>query len=138
MTIHGVGVDVGSVPRVAALIDRYGERFVGRWFNESELDDAHAGACRVASRFSAKEAVWKALRVDERTPVPWRQIIITACGERLTVRLAGELAATAEALGVGPLTVSATVCGDVSFAVAIAEKAVARECGEAPEKAEPQ
>ncbi|HSN11102.1 MAG TPA: 4'-phosphopantetheinyl transferase superfamily protein [Propionibacteriaceae bacterium] len=126
MSIHGVGVDVGSVPRVAALIDRYGERFVSRWFADCELVDAHAGACRVASRFSAKEAVWKALRIDERTPVPWRQIVITSCGDRLTVRLDGELAGTAAALGVGPLTVSATVCGDVAFAIAIAEKAEAQ------------
>jgi phosphopantetheinyl transferase (holo-ACP synthase) len=75
----------------------------------------------VASRFSAKEAVWKALRIDERTPVPWSQIIITSVGEGLMVRLDGELAGTAAALGIGQVTVSSTVCGELSFAVAIAE-----------------
>ncbi|MHB1010523.1 MAG: holo-ACP synthase [Propionibacteriaceae bacterium] len=123
MSVHGVGIDISSVRRVAALIDRYGERFVSRWFDESEFGDTRAGACRVASRFSAKEAVWKALRIDERTPIPWSQIIITPVEEGLTVRLDGELAGTAAALGIGPVTVSAAVCGDVAFAVAIAEKA---------------
>ncbi len=125
MSVHGVGIDVGSVSRAATLIERYGEHFIGRWFDESELGEGHFCATRVASGFSVKEAVWKALRIDEHSPLPWRQIIVThaAHGNGLTVRLDGELAITAAAMGIGPLRVSATVSGDLTVAVAIAEKA---------------
>ncbi|MBI4899921.1 MAG: 4'-phosphopantetheinyl transferase superfamily protein [Actinobacteria bacterium] len=125
MSIHGVGIDVGSIPRAAALIERFGEHFVGRWFDDAEMSDPRFRPSWVARELAAKEAVWKALRIDEHTAPPWRQIIITAdpCRNILTVRLEGELASTAAALGVGPILVSATVSGDLAVALAIAERA---------------
>jgi holo-[acyl-carrier-protein] synthase len=125
MSIHGVGIDVGSIPRAAALIERFGEHFVGRWFDEAEISEAQFRPSWVASELAAKEAVWKALRIDERRPLPWRQIIITRepCRTTLTVRLGGELAGTAAVLGIGRVLVSATVSGDLAVALAIAERA---------------
>lgn len=110
---------------MAGLVERYGERFIGRWFDASELAE---GGCSVpsqlASRFAAKEAVWKALRIDGGTSLPWRQILITSAapGSRLSVRLEGELGSTAAALGIGPISVTATVHGDMVVAIALAEQ----------------
>lgn len=37
MTVHGVGIDIVCLPRIRALVDRYGEQFENRWFDPSEL-----------------------------------------------------------------------------------------------------
>ena len=111
---------------MAALVERYGERFISRWFDASELAEGGSSVpSQLASRFAAKEAVWKALRVDCRTSIPWRQIVITseAPWSRLCVRLEGDLARTASALGIGPISVTATIQGDIVVAIALAEQA---------------
>ncbi|HET7724660.1 MAG TPA: hypothetical protein VFK68_08480 [Propionibacteriaceae bacterium] len=120
-SIHGVGIDVNSVSRVAGLMDVYGASFVATRFDEVELGEPPYDACKVAEAISAKEAVWKSLRIDERTPVPWRQIVITRCHDAVAAQLDGELQGVATSLGVGPITLSSTVSGDLAFAVAIAE-----------------
>ena len=111
---------------MAGLVERYGERFIGRWFDASELAEGGSSVpSQLASRFAAKEAVWKALRIDGGTSLPWRQILITseAPGSRLSVRLEGDLARTAAALGIGPISVTATIQGDMAVAFAMAEQA---------------
>lgn len=126
MSLRGIGVDIGSIPRIAALVERYGERFIGRWFDASELAEGGSSlASQLASRFAAKEAVWKALRIDDGTSLPWRQIMITseAPSGRLSVRLEGDLGSTAAALGIGPISVATTVYGDMVVAIALAEQA---------------
>jgi phosphopantetheine--protein transferase-like protein len=125
VSLRGIGIDIGSIPRMAGLVERYGERFIGRWFDASELAEGGSSVpCQLASRFAAKEAVWKALRIDGGTSLPWRQILITSAapGSRLSVRLEGELGSTAAALGIGPISVSATVHGDMVIAIALAEQ----------------
>ncbi len=126
MSLRGIGIDIGSIPRIAALEERYGQRFVRRWFDASEFAEPPGSSpLQLASRFSAKEAVWKSLRIEGDTPLPWRRIIITpqTSSGVLSVRLEGDLARVAAALRIGPIRVTTMVLGDVVIAIAVAEEA---------------
>lgn len=60
-----LGIDLAEVGRVAAILDRWGERFLMRVFEPGELNrkrrHPRAFAEHVAGRFAAKEAAMKAL-----------------------------------------------------------------------------
>lgn len=128
MTLRGVGIDVSSVTRMGALLDRYGDRFVRRWFGADQA--AAAGgtelATQLASCFAVKEAAWKALGLDSRRPVPWREMVIIPDGAAgsWSIRLEGELGREAVAQGVGRVTATASRDGDLVVAIALAEVAV--------------
>jgi holo-[acyl-carrier protein] synthase len=60
-----LGLDLTPVPRVAEILERWGERFLMRVFSAGELNRTRrhprAFAEHVAGRFAAKEAAMKAL-----------------------------------------------------------------------------
>ena len=60
-----LGIDLAEVGRMAAVLDRWGERFLMRVFEPGELNrkrrHPRAFAEHVAGRFAAKEAAMKAL-----------------------------------------------------------------------------
>ena len=77
MTISGIGVDLVSIPRMRAVIERWQERFLARVFTEREI--AYCRARRdptphFAARFAAKEAGLKALGTGLRLGVSWREL----------------------------------------------------------------
>ena len=55
------GVDMIECERIASGIERFGERFLQRFFTEGERLDCADKPARLAARFAAKEAVAKAL-----------------------------------------------------------------------------
>ena len=55
------GVDMIECERIAAGIERSGERFLNRFFTPGERQDCADKPYRLAARFAAKEAVAKAL-----------------------------------------------------------------------------
>lgn len=62
--IAGIGTDIVSTPRIAAALERHGERFLWRVLSPQELHEVPDGLARtawVARRWAAKEAVAKAL-----------------------------------------------------------------------------
>ncbi len=75
--ILGLGSDMIDIRRIEKTIDRYGDRFLGRVFTDTERKKSDARAGRVASyakRFAAKEACAKALGTGFRKGVFWRDI----------------------------------------------------------------
>jgi holo-[acyl-carrier protein] synthase len=80
--IYGIGVDLVKVARVAAAIERHGERFLKRVFTPRE--SAHCQSKRgrdsaFALRFAAKEAFSKALGVGlRRDGIRWREVEVVA------------------------------------------------------------
>jgi holo-[acyl-carrier protein] synthase len=74
-----LGIDLAEVSRVAAVLDRWGERFLMRIFEPGELNrrrrHARAFAEHVAGRFAAKEAAMKALGTGWRG-VAFREITV--------------------------------------------------------------
>ena len=75
--IVGIGTDLCNIDRVAASLERFGERFVHRCFTEVERRRAEGRAGRAATyakRFAAKEACAKALGTGIRDGVAWRDM----------------------------------------------------------------
>ena len=59
--IKGIGTDIVEISRIAALIAKRGETFLQRVFTPEELVHCGRAAHRLAGRFAAKEAFFKAL-----------------------------------------------------------------------------
>jgi holo-[acyl-carrier protein] synthase len=77
MEIIGSGLDATEIARVAATIERYGDRFVHRIFTDGEIAYCRARRDAVSSfaaRFAAKEAAMKALGTGHSRGVLWRTI----------------------------------------------------------------
>jgi holo-[acyl-carrier protein] synthase len=75
--IFGIGTDIVSTSRIAAVWERYGEDFARRILAPQEWADfAEVGqpARFLAKRFAAKEAFAKALGTGIRTPATWHNI----------------------------------------------------------------
>lgn len=124
MAVHGVGIDVADVSRLARLVER-GESFTHRWFTPDEVAECSAAqdpAAAYAGRFAAKEAVWKALGLHWDGPVPWQSITVLHAGDRLAVRLQGPVASAAELALIGSINVTISGAGSLATAVAIAER----------------
>lgn len=75
MSLRGLGVDLCSVIRMAALVERHGERLRDRVFEAREWDEAGGRVESLAARWAAKEAVVKALGTGFRG-VGWTDIAV--------------------------------------------------------------
>ncbi len=100
--ILGVGADLTNIERVAATLERFGERFTQRCFTEIERakSDRRAGrAASYAKRFAAKEACAKALGTGIRAGVAWRDMgVVNLPSGKPTMRLTGAAGARLAAL----------------------------------------
>lgn len=89
--ILGLGNDMIDIRRIAATIDRFGDRFLDRVFTPTERAKSDARAQRAASyakRFAAKEACAKALGTGLRAGVHWRDMgVINLPSGRPTLQL---------------------------------------------------
>ena len=75
--IFGIGTDIVRVDRMAANLDRFGERFARRILTDNEQQDfVRSGqqAHFLAKRFAAKEAAAKALGLGISEGLSFRQI----------------------------------------------------------------
>jgi holo-[acyl-carrier protein] synthase len=71
-----VGIDLASEAVVRAALEAHGERYLRRVFTERELAQCGRPAPdprRLTALVAAKEAAFKALRVDDR-PVAWTDV----------------------------------------------------------------
>ena len=78
--IYGIGTDICDIRRIRAALERHGERFAGKILSEAEMATwrlrsqrwPERGVRFVATRFSAKEALSKAIGLGMRMPMSWR------------------------------------------------------------------
>ena len=78
--IYGIGTDICDVRRIAASLERHGERFAEKVLADGELAARRARRARwpergvryLATRFSAKEAFSKAIGLGMHMPMTWR------------------------------------------------------------------
>ena len=91
--ILGIGNDIIDIRRIAATIERYGDRFLDRVFTSVERrrsDHRHNRAASYAKRFAAKEACSKALGTGLRQGVFWRDMgVVNLASGRPTLQLTG-------------------------------------------------
>jgi holo-[acyl-carrier protein] synthase len=100
--IVGIGNDLIDIRRVEKTLDRYGERFVGRIFTETERrksDRRRERAASYAKRFAAKEACAKALGTGMSAGVFWRDMgVVNLPSGKPTMALTGGAARRLTAL----------------------------------------
>ena len=73
MGSYAVGIDIVELERVAAALERHGQRFIDRVYTPIEAAICRGRPREFAARFAAKEAVMKALGTGARG-VAWREI----------------------------------------------------------------
>ena len=117
------GIDLIDIERVAAGIERHGERFMQRFFTPGERADCEDRPARLAARLAAKEAVAKALGTGIGA-VRWRDIELRCEGAegRPELRLHGAAARVAAGLGLRHWDVSLTHTAGQAAAVAVAQQ----------------
>src|SRR5215468_4390144 len=112
MMILGMGIDVAEVPRIRAVIEGQGARFLQRVYTPDE-----AAYCeqfknkyeRYAGRFAVKEAAMKALGTGWSRGVRWVDIeVVRERGGRPRLELHGEAKKIAAKLGVKHIAVTIT------------------------------
>jgi holo-[acyl-carrier protein] synthase len=100
--IIGTGLDVIEIARIAAAIERHGDRFVRRVFTDGEIAYCRRRrdfASSFAARFAAKEAAMKALGTGHSRGVLWRGIEVVRHGGPPRIAFHDGAAARAAALG---------------------------------------
>ena len=83
MTIVGLGMDATEIERIAATVERYGERFLQRIFTPRELEYCMRRknpAPHLAGRFAAKEAGMKAIGTGHAFGVLWKDLEVVRHG----------------------------------------------------------
>ncbi|HEX7644651.1 MAG TPA: holo-ACP synthase [Burkholderiaceae bacterium] len=130
--IHGIGTDIVQVSRIAASVERQGDRFADKVlgpdemqvFRERSAKLAARGMRYLAARFAAKEAFSKALGTGFRPPMSWHglQVMNDEEGKPVAVT-SGELRGYLEAR---QLQAQISLSDEADYAVAfvILEKAV--------------
>lgn len=105
MSVLTHGIDLVEIARVAAMVDRHGERFLDRCFTEGERAYAEANQKRssetLAARFAAKEAVLKAIGTGWRDGIKWTDVeVVRLPSGQPTVSITGEAGRIAAGLGI--------------------------------------
>jgi holo-[acyl-carrier protein] synthase len=103
-TIIGLGIDATDIPRIAAAIERYGDRFIQRIFTDDEIAYCmrrREPAIHFAGRFAAKEATMKALGTGHTQNVLWRGVEVVRRGGPPRLQLHGGALRRFEAMGAG-------------------------------------
>lgn len=114
------GVDLIEISRIAASVERFGNRFLSRVYTPAEVTICRGRAQSLAGRFAAKEAVSKALGVGIRT-LRWRDIeILRDPRGKPLVRLHGKAATVATRQGFSNFEVSITHSRTQAMAMVIA------------------
>ncbi|HXZ30677.1 MAG TPA: holo-[acyl-carrier-protein] synthase [Terriglobales bacterium] len=123
--IVGSGIDIAEVPRIAASIERFGNRFLNRVFTEGEIRYCESKANRLeryAARFAAKEAAMKAIGTGWNCGVTWRDVEISRLpGGRPTITFHGKAAEFANKLGTKHIALSISHTEQVAIAQVILE-----------------
>lgn len=120
MTIAGIGTDLVEIGRLAAALERFGQRFGERILGLDELIEWERGGRSprfLAKRFAAKEAAAKALGTGFRNGIRFVDIQVRhdALGKP---QLAFEAAAAARAEALGVVRSELSISDERSYAVA--------------------
>ena len=117
--VLGIGIDIESVTRVGALLERHGTRFVERVFTAAEaaycLRRARP-AQHLAARFAAKEAAMKALGTGHSHGVVWRSVELLRETGPPRLQFHGAAARRFDALGATRSLVTVSHSGDFALA----------------------
>lgn len=119
MSTHAVGIDLIEIDRVAAVLAKHPERFLRRVFTDAEVAVCRGRVSELAVRFSAKEAVMKALGTGARS-VAWRDIeVLPDRRGKPVVYLYGGARRRADVIGLDAMDISLTHLASFAMAVVV-------------------
>ncbi|MBW7857147.1 MAG: holo-ACP synthase [Leptonema sp. (in: Bacteria)] len=123
--ILGLGTDIVENDRIELIYKKYGRHFLNRIYTQEEIDYClkHENPTPyLAARFAVKEAAVKALNIQERIGLLYRDIEVAGSvfGKK-KLRLNGKAEIIAENLGVKYHHLSLTHTEQISMAVVIFE-----------------
>jgi holo-[acyl-carrier protein] synthase len=75
--VLGVGIDIIEIERIIKSVERYGDRFLDKVYTTNELEYCLSKFNKyqhLAARFSAKEAVYKAVASSWEKRISWQDI----------------------------------------------------------------
>jgi holo-[acyl-carrier protein] synthase len=117
--IIGLGFDATDIARIAATIERYGDRFQRRIFTSGEIaycTRRRVPAIHFAGRFAAKEAAMKALGTGHSRGVLWRDIEVVRHGGPPQLRFHGGAGRRLEMIGGRSALLTITHSNDLAMA----------------------
>jgi holo-[acyl-carrier protein] synthase len=120
-----VGIDMVSIEAIEDSIRVHAERYLGRVYTTTELDECRLAdggydARALAARVAAKEAVLKVLAVEDGG-IPWRAIGVRHDETgRPVIELSGPAEELAHERGIQTLELSLTHTGPFAAAVVVA------------------
>ncbi len=77
--VAGIGIDIVEIDRIRNTVEKFGERFLNKIFTQAELDYCLSKKMKyqhLAARFSAKEAISKALATGWNKEFRWKDVEI--------------------------------------------------------------
>ncbi len=77
--IFGIGTDLIDSRRIDKLINKYGYKFINKFFSKNEIEKSNkvfSKSLFFSKRFAGKEAFWKALSPDKESIVYFKDIEI--------------------------------------------------------------
>lgn len=118
-------MDLVSVQRIAALLERHGARARSRLYGRDEISrceqSGHPGQA-YAARFAAKEAFFKAVGLGWAGGMGWNEVTVaSAASGAPSLELAGRAAAVAAERGVKRMHLSLTHTADLAGAYVVLE-----------------
>jgi holo-[acyl-carrier protein] synthase len=125
--IFGIGVDLVKIPRIAAALERFGDRFKNRLYTPQEISFCEARghpAYAYALRFAAKEAFSKALGVGLRQHgIRWQEVeVVSTPSGRPELRVQGRADQLCAEHGIQGMFVSLTDEGEFAVALVVLER----------------
>jgi holo-[acyl-carrier protein] synthase len=124
MKIFGIGTDIVECLRIAQMIERHGELFVGRVFTPHEIEYCsrrRAATQHYAGRWAAKEAVLKALGTGWIKGIQWTDVEVrNDPGGKPRVALGGGARDLCEQTGITEIQISISHCRSHATAYALA------------------
>ncbi len=124
MNILGIGTDVVEVLRIAQMIERHGELFMGRVYTPLEIEYCNsrkAATQHFSGRWAAKEAILKALGTGWARGISWTDLEVRNDeAGRPSVRLGGGARDVCEKLGIVEMLITISHCRTHATAFAIA------------------
>ena len=122
--IIGIGTDITECLRIARMIERHGELFITRVYTDEEIrycQSRKQATQHFTGRWSAKEAVLKALGTGWTRGISWRDVeILNEPGGKPVVVLRGGARSAAQELGITKMLVSISHCRTHATAYALA------------------
>jgi holo-[acyl-carrier protein] synthase len=124
MHVVGIGADIVECLRIAQMIERHGELFVGRVYTPQEIEYCSARKAATqhyAARWAAKEAVLKAVGTGWVRGISFRDIeIMTDAAGQPSVALSGGALEVCENRNIERVLVTLSHCRSHATAYAVA------------------